>query len=101
MADRSPPAFDDAVPPALRIDRLLWFLRLAPTRGAARALVEQGHIRLDGRRVERAGTPVRAGATLVVPAGRTVRVLHILALPSRRGGAAAAAGFYAEADTAT
>jgi len=38
----------------VRIDKLLWFLRLAKTRGVAQAMAEEGHIRVNGRRVDRA-----------------------------------------------
>jgi ribosome-associated heat shock protein Hsp15 len=38
----------------LRIDKLLWFLRLARTRALAQDWAQAGHIRLNGRRVERA-----------------------------------------------
>ena len=37
----------------LRLDKLLWFLRLARTRALAQERVAAGHIRLNGRRVER------------------------------------------------
>lgn len=69
----------------LRIDKALWYLRLARTRGVAQAMVAAGHIRLDGRRVERASTPLRTGSLLVLPGPPRVRVLRIVSLPARRG----------------
>jgi ribosome-associated heat shock protein Hsp15 len=66
---------------------LLWFLRLTPTRSAAQALVAAGHVRIDGRRIAKAGTVVRAGALLVLPTPRGVRCLRIERLPHRRGSA--------------
>ena len=35
----------------MRIDKLLWQLRLTKTRGLAQALVGEGHIRRNGTRV--------------------------------------------------
>ena len=51
----------------MRIDKLLWFLRFAKTRGAAQSWVEQGHIRRNGQRVERCSTVVAVGDVLVLP----------------------------------
>lgn len=79
---------------AMRIDKLLWYLRLSPTRSAAQALVAAGHIRLDGRRVERASASVRNGALLVFPGPPRVRVLRLVSLPVRRGPPAEAAACY-------
>jgi ribosome-associated heat shock protein Hsp15 len=69
----------------MRIDKLLWFLRLARTRSAAQALVGQGHIRLNGRRVERTAQGIAAGDVLVLPLAQAVAVIEVLALPTRRG----------------
>lgn len=80
----------------MRLDRYLWFARLARTRGAAQALAEAGRVRLDGRRIDRAHAPVRVGSTLVFVHGSRVRVLRIAALPTRRGPASEAATLYAD-----
>lgn len=69
----------------MRLDKLLWFLRFAKTRPLAQALAEAGHIRLNGRRVERSAQGVRVGDVLVLPLPAGVRVVEILALPDRRG----------------
>lgn len=69
----------------MRIDKLLWFLRLAKTRSLAQALAGAGHVRLNGKRVERAAQAVAVGDTLVLPLPRRILVIEILALPSRRG----------------
>ena len=78
----------------LRIDRLLWFLRLAPSRSAAQKLVETGHIRLGGQRVSKTAQGVAAGDVLTLPLHGGVRVIEILAIPTRRGPAAEAAACY-------
>ncbi len=72
---------------SLRIDKLLWFLRFARNRMMARKLAEQGHVRMNGRRIERAHTKVREGDILTIPQGRDVHVVRILFLPERRGSA--------------
>lgn len=82
--------------PSLRIDKYLWFVRLCPSRSSAQKLAEIGHIRLNGRRIERAHAPVRAGDLITFPHGEGVRVVRIVALPTRRGPAAEAQDCYEE-----
>ena len=78
----------------MRIDKLLWFLRLAKTRSLAQALVGEGHVRLNARRIERAHHRIAVGDVLTVPLGSGVRVIEILVLPQRRGPAAEAQSCY-------
>lgn len=78
----------------MRIDKLLWFLRLVKTRPLAQALVAEGYIRLNGRRIDRAGAAIRSGDVLVLPLPRGVTVIEVLALPTRRGPAAEAQSCY-------
>lgn len=78
----------------MRIDKLLWYLRLAKTRPAAQAMAEDGHIRLNGRRIERAHQKIAAGDVLTIPAGVGARVIEIVALPVRRGPAPEAQACY-------
>lgn len=68
----------------LRIDKFLWFSRLARTRALARKIAEKGHIRCAGRRIDRAHAMVRAGDVLSVPMPGGVRVIRIDTLPERR-----------------
>jgi ribosome-associated heat shock protein Hsp15 len=82
----------------MRIDKLLWFLRLAKTRSAAQALVGQGHIRLNGKRVERIAQAVAEGDVLVLPLAHAVIVIELLALPARRGPPAEAQSCYRALD---
>ena len=56
----------------MRLDKLLWFLRFTKTRPLAQALAEQGHIRLNGRRVERSAQGVQVGDVLVLEQGDRV-----------------------------
>nr|WP_066558138.1 S4 domain-containing protein [Croceicoccus bisphenolivorans] len=82
-----------------RIDRVLWMLRLTPTRGAAQALVGEGHVRVNGRRVVRCAQPVGAGDVVTMPHGHGVRVVRMLALPVRRGPAEEARRLYEEIES--
>ncbi len=78
----------------MRVDKLLWFLRFARTRAIAQDMAGQGHIRLNGRRVERAHQQVAAGDILTIPLGRSVRVIELVSLPERRGPAPEAQSCY-------
>ncbi len=69
----------------MRIDKLLWQLRLTKSRNLAHTLVEAGHVRRNGTRVLRASVDVSEGDTLTVPLPGGVRVIEIVALPTRRG----------------
>jgi ribosome-associated heat shock protein Hsp15 len=49
----------------MRIDKLLWFLRLSKSRNSAQELATTGLMRLNGNRVQRAAQAVKAGDVLV------------------------------------
>ncbi len=85
----------------MRLDRFLWWTRLAKTRTTAQTLAEEGRLRLDGRLVDRAHAPVRPGniLTFVAPGGR-VRVLRVQLLPQRRGPPAEAQDCYIDLQAA-
>ena len=78
----------------MRLDKLLWFLRLARTRTRAQAWIVEGHIRRNGARVERQDQAVAVGDVLTLPLPRAVLVIELLSLPSRRGPAAEAQSCY-------
>ena len=86
---------------SIRLDKLLWYLRFARSRGLAQAMVAAGHIRLDERRVTRPSAAVHAGATLVLPLGERIEVIRLLALPQRRGPAPEAQACYLKLDAGT
>jgi ribosome-associated heat shock protein Hsp15 len=82
----------------MRIDRLLVYLRLARTRSRAQALVEAGHLRLNGKRLQRASATAGVGDILTLPWGSAVRIIQILQVPDRRGTPAFAGSCYRELD---
>ena len=74
----------------MRIDRFLHFIRLVKSRTLAQAVIAAGHVRIDGKRVEKPSEEVRVGSIVALPLHDRVRVLRVLALPERRGPAAEA-----------
>jgi ribosome-associated heat shock protein Hsp15 len=80
----------------LRLDKFLWFARLAKTRALAQAMAGSGHIRRNGQPVARASAAIRVGDVLTFAQRGAVRVLRIEALPVRRGPPAEARGCYCE-----
>ncbi|MFT4026754.1 MAG: RNA-binding S4 domain-containing protein [Novosphingobium sp.] len=84
----------------MRIDKLLWFLRFTKTRGIAQAMVGTGHLRLNGRRIERMHQGVGVGDVLVLPLPQGVKVIELTALPERRGPPSEAQSCYRMLDEA-
>ena len=70
---------------SLRIDKLLFFLRLAKSRTLAQGWAETGHIRINSVRVEKGSFAVHVGDVITLPKGDEVLAVRILQLPSRRG----------------
>jgi len=77
-----------------RIDRWIWHARVVKTREFAKALVEGGHVRVDGTKETRAGSPVKAGQTLTITLPGRVRVLRVVGFAERRGSATLAATLF-------
>lgn len=80
----------------MRVDRYLFFIRLVKSRTLAQSLIEQGHVRVDGKRVAKTSEEVRVGSVIALPLRGRVRVLRVLALPMRRGPASEAQTCYEE-----
>jgi ribosome-associated heat shock protein Hsp15 len=80
----------------VRIDRFLFFIRLAKSRTLAQSIIAEGHVRVDGKRVEKPSEEVRAGSIVALPLHGEVRILRVLALPERRGPAPEARACYEE-----
>jgi ribosome-associated heat shock protein Hsp15 len=80
----------------VRIDRFLFFIRLVKSRTLAQHVIEAGHVRIDGKRVEKSSEEVREGSVVALPLHGKVRVLRVLELPTRRGPAPEAQACYEE-----
>ena len=78
----------------MRLDRFLWFVRLARTRSAAQAIAAHSRLRIDGRAIDRAHAQVRIGNVLTFLYNDRVRVIEVLTLPIRRGPAPEAQSCY-------
>ena len=83
----------------MRIDRFLFFIRLVKSRTLAQGLIAEGHVRIDGKRVEKPSEEVQPGSVLAMPLHGRVRVIRVLSLPSRRGPAAEARACYEELES--
>jgi ribosome-associated heat shock protein Hsp15 len=79
-----------------RLDKWLWHARVVKARTGAAALVEAGHVRINGVREKSPGHSVKAGDVLTVGLDRTVRVLKITGFSERRGDAASARVLYVD-----
>ena len=69
----------------MRIDRYLHCIRLVKSRTLAQGLIEAGHVRIDGKRVEKSSEEVRVGSIVALPLHGRVRILKVAGLPERRG----------------
>jgi ribosome-associated heat shock protein Hsp15 len=79
-----------------RLDKWLWFARVAKTRSLAARLVAGGHVRLNARRIETPAKDVGPGDVLTIALERRVRILKVVAAGARRGGFSEAAGLFEE-----
>jgi ribosome-associated heat shock protein Hsp15 len=81
-------------PDRQRVDRWLWHARMVRTRSAAAALVEAGHVRINGARVKAASHLLRPGDIVTLALDRSVRLVQVKAFIDRRGGAGTARALY-------
>ena len=77
-----------------RLDKWLWHARVVKARTSAAALVEAGHVRINGVREKAPGHGVKAGDVLTIGLDRSVRVLKVTGFAERRGDASAARVLY-------
>ena len=77
-----------------RLDKWLWHARVVRARAGAAALVEAGHVRVNGAREKSPGHAVKPGDVVTVSLDRIVRVLKVVGFSERRGDAAAATVLY-------
>lgn len=82
-----------------RLDRWLWFARLAKSRSLAARLCFSGAVAVNGVAVRKPGHRVRPGDEIVVRKGACRVRLRVLALGMRRGPAAEASALYEERAT--
>jgi ribosome-associated heat shock protein Hsp15 len=68
-----------------RIDKWLWFARMAKSRTLAQKLAVSGRVRVNRERNRSASRPVQPGDILTIALDSGVRVLKVVAPGSRRG----------------
>jgi len=79
-----------------RIDKWLWHARVVRTRTASAALVEAGHVRVNGQRVRAASHAVKADDVVTIALDHSVRVMKVTGFAEQRGDATAAQALYIE-----
>jgi ribosome-associated heat shock protein Hsp15 len=79
-----------------RLDKWLWFARVVRTRTLANRLVDDGHVRVNTLRIETPAKPIGPGDVLTISLERQVRVLRVVAIAPRRGGAEEAKRLFEE-----
>jgi ribosome-associated heat shock protein Hsp15 len=77
-----------------RLDKWLWHARMVKARTSAAALVEGGHVRINGTREKSPGHAVKLGDVLTIGLDNSVRVLKVAGFSERRGDAIAARVLY-------
>ncbi len=97
--DRGRPGADEPADQAdstdrIRLDKWLWYARFARTRTLAASYVEEGRVRIGGRRVTDPAARVRIGLVLTLALPGQTRLVEVMALGERREGAPEAAHLY-------
>ncbi len=77
-----------------RLDKWLWHARVVKARTSAAALVERGHVRINGVRETSPGHAVKSGDVITLALDRGVRLMKVMGFSERRGDATAARGLY-------
>ncbi len=84
--------------PALRLDKWLWHARFFKTRSLAAKVIQTSGCRINGVRVSKPASGVRAGDVLTFAKDRHIRQIRVDALGERRGPAPEAQALYTDLD---
>jgi ribosome-associated heat shock protein Hsp15 len=84
-----------------RLDKWLWHARVVKARTSAAALVESGHVRVNGVREKSPGHAVKAGDVITIALDRGVRLMKVVGFSERRGDATAARALYEDLKSAS
>jgi ribosome-associated heat shock protein Hsp15 len=79
-----------------RLDRWLWFTRLAKSRSLAARLCAAGAVMVNGAAVGKANQAMRVGDVVTLRQGGWQRTVRVVALGARRGPAVEARRLYEE-----
>jgi ribosome-associated heat shock protein Hsp15 len=80
----------------LRLDKLLWHLRVTKSRTLAQKIIAEGLVRIDRQRIVTPSAGVRPGQTLTLMMHDQLRVIRVDRIPERRGPAEEAQSCYTE-----
>lgn len=83
-------------PQAQRIDKWLWFARVAKSRSLAARLVSEGAVRINRIKATKPSDSVKPGDVVTVTVRHHVRVLEVKLPGDRRGPAPEAATLFAD-----
>ena len=89
-----------AAPNRMRIDKWLWHARFFKTRSLAARQVSGGHCRVNGQKILKPAVAVGPGDVLTFSQARSIRVIRVEALGTRRGPAAEAQTLYHDLEPA-
>ena len=96
-AEPPEPPKPDPNAPGMRADKWLWQARFFKSRSLAAKAV-QGGIRLSGDKTDKPNRSVRVGDVLTFQQGRSIRVIRVEALGTRRGPAPEARTLFTDLD---
>ena len=82
-----------------RLDKWLWHARVVKARASAAALIESGHVRVNGVREKSPGHAVKPGDVITIALDRGVRLMKVTGFAERRGDATAARALYEDLKT--
>ena len=82
-----------------RLDKWLWHARVVKARTSAAALVESGHVRINGVREKSPGHAVKPGDVVTIALDARVRLLKVTGFSERRGDANAARALFEDLQT--
>jgi ribosome-associated heat shock protein Hsp15 len=77
-----------------RLDKWLWFARIAKSRTLAATAVTEGKIKVNRVKAEKASQLVKVGDVITSRITRTIKVLKVVAIGTRRGPAPEAQRLY-------
>jgi ribosome-associated heat shock protein Hsp15 len=84
-----------------RLDKWLWHARMVKARTHAAALVEAGHVRVNGACEKSPGHSLKVDDVLTIRLDRGIRILKVTGFAERRGNATAARALYDEVSDAS
>ena len=83
-------------PVTQRLDKWLWYARVAKSRTLAATLVTGGKIRVNRSKASKPSQPVKTGDVITSAAQARIRILRVKATGARRGPAEEARALYDE-----